>query len=354
MRSPEAARALPGLVAAGVLEPARAAPLLTAARGEIVSVRAELRALLGAGVALLAAGAGLLVAEVRTALDPVAVAVVLALAFAGALAAVLRRAPPFCWAAPAREADWIVDGLVLLAASLLGAELGWIEWRFTPLGAAWPWHLLLVALATGALAVRFDSIPGWTLALSTFAAWRGVAISSTPGQLLEALLGGREERVRANLLLCAALFALLAAAAARSGRKPHFEPATTLLAALASGFAFASGLGRADLWPLFALALGALGAGVARFAFARRRLGLFALGALALYLAATRTLLELGGGPALGCLWLTASTVGAIVLLARVHRRFRAEEARERAAASTSPPAAGLPDPPPAAEGTPR
>ena len=53
MRSPETARAIPELVSAGLLSPERAAPLLAAARGDLVSVRAELRTLAGLAVALL-------------------------------------------------------------------------------------------------------------------------------------------------------------------------------------------------------------------------------------------------------------------------------------------------------------
>ncbi len=344
MPSPETARALPELVAAGVLTPERAAPLLAAARGEIVSVRGELRALLGVGVAALTAGVGLFLKEHHEALGPATIAGLLTLAATTVFFALARRAPPFSWtrseiaSAPppaVRDgADWIVDGLLILALSLLGADLAWIELQFTPLGAEWSWHLLLMSVVTAALAVRFDSIPGWTVALSTFAAWRGVSLRPSARQI-ELFLGWRqEELLRANLLLCAVVFALLAWVAVRAQRKPQFEPATTLLAALAAGSAFASGLGESALWPLWTAALVALGLGVARFAFARRRLGLFALGALAVYVGVTRCLFEAANAFALGCFWFAGSTVGAIALLYGVHRRFQGDEAARRTAAA--------------------
>jgi hypothetical protein len=322
MPSPEVARETPELVRAGVLTPERAAPLLAAARGDLVTVRAELRALLGLGVLLVTAGVGLFLKEHHDALGPATIAALLAFTAAGCLVAVARRSPPFTWER-VTEPDWLVDGLLLLAIGLVGADLAWIEVQFTPLGADWAWHLLLMSAVTAALAVRFDSAAAWTLALSTFAAWRGVAVTPTAQNLERTLLRG-EGALRWNLLACAAVFALAGWALERHDRKSHFEPATTFLAALAAGIAFASGLGEAALWPLWAVALAGLGFGVARHAFARRRLGLFALGGLGLYVGATRFLFEIPGWYGLGCFWFAATSIGAIVVLVVVHRRFRA------------------------------
>ena len=324
MRSPEAARAIPELVRDGVLSPERAAPLLAAARGEIVSVRGELRTLVGIAVALVTAGVGLFLEKHHEAIGPTTIAIVLAAAAAGTLVAVVRRAPAFSWTRSA-DSDWLVDGLLVLTIALLGADLAWIETQFTPLGPSWPWHLLVVSLVTAALAVRFDSTVGWTLALSTFAAWRGVAVSPRADHVARALFGGELE-LRANLLLCAAVFAGLGRLAERFDRKRHFEPATTFLAALAAVLAFGSGLADEELWPLWAIALAVLGAGVTWWSFGRRRLALFALGALAMYAGATRFLFELPSSDGIGCFWFAASTVGAIALLVGIHRRFRAGE----------------------------
>lgn len=324
MRSPEAARAIPDLVAGGVLSPERAAPLLAAARGEIVTVRAELRALLGLAVTLATAGAGLLVREYREVLGPTTVAALLGAATALALVVLFRREPRFDWGRIAAP-DWTSDGLVLLAIGLAGAELAWIEVHFTPLGADWPLHLLVMSLLSGALAVRFDSIPAWSLALSTFAAWRGVALA--PAAALDSALGSGVARFRFELLLVATVFFALGRGAERTGRKSHFEPATTFLALAAAATGLATGLVEGGAWPLWALALAALGVLAAAWAFRRRRRALFALASLSAYAALTRGLFALPFAEMFGCFWFAFSTVGAIALLVLVHRRFRDEEA---------------------------
>src|SRR5688572_11345450 len=135
-------------------------------------------------------------------------------------------------------ADWTVEGLLLLAVSLLGAELAWIEVHFTPLGASWPWHLFFMSLLTAALAVRHDSIAGWALALTTFAAWRGVSLAPSLDRLERSLWGSEEQVVRFNLLACATVFVVLGFALVRTHRKAHFEPVSTFLGVLAAGLAF--------------------------------------------------------------------------------------------------------------------
>lgn len=323
MRSFEVARAVPDLVRQGVIPPANAARCLAAARGDLVSVRAELRALAGLGVTLLTAGLGLLLRQNLDALGPVAIAVLLAMAAVGAGWATSRRAPSFSWQRPA-EGDWIVDALALLTAALVAADLAWLEVQFTPLGAEWPYHLLFVALVTGALAVRFDSNPTWSLALSSFAAWRGVAlVPSARG--LERVLLDRGFELRLQLLICAVVFFVVGYACRRFDRKAHFEPTTTLVAVLVASVALALGLGEGSSWPAWGLALIGFGSVAAAWAFRRRRLALFAVAAFAAYLGVTRFLF-VSQSLGLGCFWLAMSAVGGMALLVVLHRRFRAEE----------------------------
>lgn len=321
MRSPETARAIPELVAAGLLTPEQAAPLLAAARGDLVSVRAELRTLAGLAVALLLGGVGSWIAQLDSTVVPWAVAGGLAIAAALALVGAWRRSPPFTWARHERP-DWLLDALVLLAIGLLGAELAWVEVQFTPLGANWPLHLLVMSLVAGALAVRFDSLTAWSLALSTFAAWRGIAVTPTAVSVDRVVFGHHDGVLQANLLTCAALFAALGLLAHRLERKTHFEPATTFLAVLAAGLALTQGLDETGSWPLWTLALALLGGSVATWAFRARRRALFALGALGLYVAMTRLLFALPFSDGLGCFWFALSTVGAIVVLVVAHRHF--------------------------------
>src|ERR1700692_2684466 len=93
--NPDVVLAIPALVESGALPPAAAPRLLRIARGELVSVHAELRALLYAGVLLLTGGVGLLVRQNLDRIGPVAIATVLGLAAAAALAWVARGAAPF-------------------------------------------------------------------------------------------------------------------------------------------------------------------------------------------------------------------------------------------------------------------
>jgi hypothetical protein len=60
--------------------------------------------------------------------------------------------------------------MLLLGVLLASADLAYIEVKFTPLGDAWPWHLLIVAVLSGLLAFRCDSRVVFSFALTTFAA----------------------------------------------------------------------------------------------------------------------------------------------------------------------------------------
>src|SRR5947199_10576566 len=95
--NPDVAAAIPRLVEAGALPPAVAPRLLRVARGELLSVHWELRALLYLGVLLVSGGVGLLVKENLDRLGRVAIAVVIGLAAAAALAWLFRVARPFPW-----------------------------------------------------------------------------------------------------------------------------------------------------------------------------------------------------------------------------------------------------------------
>ncbi|HEY4592740.1 MAG TPA: DUF2157 domain-containing protein, partial [Thermoanaerobaculia bacterium] len=93
--NPDVADAIPRLVEAGVLAPDEAPRPLRVARGELLSVHWELRALLYAGVLLVTGGVGLLVKENLDRIGPVAIAAGIGLAAAAALGWVIRVAPPF-------------------------------------------------------------------------------------------------------------------------------------------------------------------------------------------------------------------------------------------------------------------
>jgi hypothetical protein len=316
--NPDVAKAIPRLVDSGILPPREAPRLLRVARGELVSVHGELRALLYAGVLLITAGAGLLVKENLDRIGPAAIAVALGLAAAASLVWVARQSPPFSW----REVpspNLAFDYILLLGVLLAAADLAYVEVKFTPLGANWPWHLLIVSILTGLAAFRFDSRVVFSLALSTFAAWRGVSVARFGADLW----GGAENAVRWNAIGCGVLFAVLGLALTRTDRKACFEPVAVDLGWLLIFGGLASGLVEGGRWFLYALGLLLCGAALAAGAYRCRRFPLFALGVIAGYAALSRMILAAGAAEVLGCFWFFITALLLLFGLIAAQRRMR-------------------------------
>lgn len=316
---PDVARAIPELVERGLL-PREAAPRLQrVASGRLVSVRAELRALLHAGVLLVASGAGLLVAQNLARLGPVTVAVALGLASAGCFAWVARVGPAFS-RGKGPAANIAFDYILLLGVLLAGADLAWIEVRFSPLGASWPWHLLPVALLAAAAAFRWDSGLVFSVALSTFAAWAGL----TPQAVLEGDWWGSPESLRVAAVACGATFVVLGVTLVRSGLKAHFAPVADAFGwlLLFGGLAafHLSESSEAPWWAMLSLVLGGV---VAVLAGLGRKLVRFGLATFAAWLAASRLAVEAIDEETLLFAWFAGSALALVVGLARAFRRKR-------------------------------
>ena len=293
------------------------------ARGELVPIRTEVRVLYGVGGALVATGVGLLLKENLERIGPVAIAAGLALATAGVFFFVHRKAAPFsCGESESKTLAF--PALLLLGAALLAATIGWTEWKLTPLGAGWRHHLLLMSAIYAALAVRYDSRPVLTLALSTFAAWRGFSV--TPEAVLTHLLGGTGSKV-ANGLICAAVFAAASAAFRYSGIKKHFERTTTFAAALALLFGVGTALDGATT--AAGLALVPLGGGVLAFGLKARRFELFAIGLVAAYVGLSAAIVTNLREETFGCFWFSSTSLGVLVLLILMAKKLREPEAGE-------------------------
>ncbi len=275
--NPEIEEALPGLEAAGLVPPQAAPTLLRLARGTLLPVRNDVRALLYGGVLLAIAGVGELVRTSLAATVPLLVAGLIVLAAVACLVWAHSRAPRFTWGAGA-STHMAFDYVLLLGAGLIAAELLFIEYRFSALGAMWPTHFLVVAVVYALLALRYDSKLLFSLALSSFAAWRGVALNSFGSNMWEWNSG---DVVRFNALGCAVLFVALGRFMAAKNRKAHFEPAATYLGwILALGAMFAGAVtfrGAGIDRRTWALALAAAGALLAWRAVRARRFPLFAL-----------------------------------------------------------------------------
>jgi Predicted membrane protein (DUF2157) len=315
--NPDVAEAIPRLVEAGVLPPDEAPRLLRVARGELLSVHWELRALLYVGVLLVTGGVGLLVKENLDRIGPVAIALGIGLAAAAALGWVVRVAPPFSWG-EVPSPNLAFDYVLLLGVLLAGADLAYVEVKFTPLGPHWSWHLLIVAVFAALAAFRFDSRVVFSLALSTFAAWRGVSAARFG---MDLWWRGAEDAVRWNAIACGALFAVLGFSLKRTSRKAHFEPVAVTLGWLLILGALASGMD-GPLWVGWTLGLLLAGLCLAAGAFRVRRFSLFAFGVVAAYAALSRLALH-GMGDTLGCFWFFSTPILVIVGLFFAQRRLK-------------------------------
>lgn len=278
MISHDVAKAVTDLEHLGVLAPEQARLFGRIARGELASLAPAIRGLLYVGVLALTTGVGLLFKEQIAHLGPLSIAILVAAAALGCLVWVHHRAAPFSTqTSPSTHIAF--DSILMLGALLAAGDLAYVESRFSALGTSWPYHLLVVSLGYGALAFRFDSRTLFTLALTTFAAWRGVATIS----LDRAFAGvfGDVGAVRFNTLACGLLFLLLGRELLRREVKTHFEPVTAhlgwflILQSVAWGMD--DGLQR--------LALIAVGGGLAWHAWRRGRFALFVFGVLAAYVA---------------------------------------------------------------------
>jgi hypothetical protein len=311
--NPDVAQAVSDLVSSGILSREKAAPLRRTARRELVSVYTELRLLLYTGVLLIAAGAGVLIERNFRSIGPVTVTLAVAVAAVAALSWVVRSSPPFSWTEVAQTSP-AFEYILLLGVLLASADLAFIEYQFTPLGANWPWHLAVVAIFMGVLSVRFDSRTVFSLALSTFAAWRGVSTSF----LEHAVWRSPEDLVRWNAVACGVLFVLLGRYLSSTNRKAHFEPVAVhmgwllILAALVSAAPLRGAEGI-----LCTILLFTTGLALAWRALYRRRFVLFAFGLLGSYIAASIVAVEFIDTP----LWLITSAAVLIAWLWRVQRR---------------------------------
>lgn len=319
MMDHEVVAAVQDLTRRGIVPAERASVFLAVARRELVSVHAELRALFYLGVLLVAAGAGLLVRQNLDRIGPVTVAVGLGVAAAACFVYVFRTAHPFSWSqvpAPGMAFEYVLLLGVLLAAT----DLAYVEVQFAALGKAWPWHFLVVSLLAGFLAFRFDSRLVFSVALSAFAAWRGVSVSF----LHEPMWRRVADPILWNAVGCGLLFAILGYELKRRGRKAHFEPAAVHLGWFLSLGALYSGLyspsPRNAVW--YGVALGVAGAALAYGAFRRKRFWLFAIGLVAAYAGGSHVLLQAVHSTTLRSAWYLLSSIGVLLALLRARRRI--------------------------------
>ncbi len=307
------------MVSESILTEEKSRLLLRVARRELVSLHQEIRLLFYLGVLMTAAGAGLLVKESYQHIGPLAIACALGIGALACLAWTARNASRFTWG-QASFSHPVFEYILLLGVLLAAADLAFVEVQFTPLGASWPFHLLIVAILMAVAAVRYDSRTLASLALSTFAAWRGVSVSLIEKPLWHA----STESVRWNAVACGILFLLMADYSIRRKRKPHFEPIAAhmgwllILGALVSG-----GFEPSPEGIIYIVALVLAGTALAWHAFRKRRFVLFSFGVFAMYIALTQLVFKARLEFELEMLWIAVTSLALIGLLRKAQRRMR-------------------------------
>src|SRR3954453_10692692 len=140
--------------------------LIVQQRREAVSIYPELRLLTWAGVMLISWGVGLYVAKHLDDIGPLAIAVGIGLA---ALAC-------YAWSywKRNRQAAMADDYVLLLAALLASADVGYIEHHYHLLGDSWARHFLFLAILHAATASYFRSRLVLSLSVASLAAWLGI------------------------------------------------------------------------------------------------------------------------------------------------------------------------------------
>jgi len=140
--------------------------LIARERRDAVSIYPELRILTWAGVMLISTGVGVYITKHLDDIGPLAIAAVIGLAAAAC----------YAWAywKRSRTAAMADDYVLLLAALLASADIGYIEHHYHLLGNSWPRHFLFLAILHAATAYFFQSRLVLSLSVASLAAWLGI------------------------------------------------------------------------------------------------------------------------------------------------------------------------------------
>jgi Predicted membrane protein (DUF2157) len=150
----------------GAIDDDTAARLIAIERRDVVSIYPELRLLTWAGVMLISWGVGLFITKHLDDIGPLAIAAGIGIA---ALAC-------YAWSfyKRRRKAALADDYVLLLAALLASADVGYIEHHYHLLGASWSRHFLFLALLHAVTAYVFQSRLVLSLSVASLAAWFGI------------------------------------------------------------------------------------------------------------------------------------------------------------------------------------
>jgi hypothetical protein len=215
---------------------------------------------------------------------PLAITATLTIAAATCFYWIRRHAPPFSWG-QAPSADPAFDYILLLGVLLASADVAYIEAQFTPLGPNWPWHLFWASLFMSWASFRYDSRIVFSLALTSFASWRGVSVSFLEGDFWSNFASS----MRLNTASCGLIFVGIGLLLTHTDRKKHFEPVATYLGWMLVLLSLISGtLTTQDSYWTYTTVLLLVGSGLAFFSFVHGRFPLSAAGVVSSYLGVSR------------------------------------------------------------------
>ena len=280
-----------------------AAPLIAAERREIVSLYAEVRVLAWLGVMLIVTGVGIFVSKNLDRIGPLAVATAIGMASAGCYF-------DSAWRRAHSRTSVLSDYVLLLAALLLSTDLGYIEHQFHLLGPEWPRHFLLLAIVHGVTAYAFSSAALLSLSIGALAAWLGIERN-----IDTFFVRSIETAMRA--FACAGIVAVWRAANRRREFERVFDHFIATLA-LWGGLILTFDKDTREMGAPFVIVLAVL---TIAHGF-RKRAEAFLIYAYIYAVIAVDVWLAPRDAVA-GLLYLTLSTIAAIVGLFVLHRRFR-------------------------------
>jgi len=211
----------------------------------------------------------------------------------------------------------VVDYVLYLACALFSVTLGYIEFRFEVLKAAWDYYLLVSAALFFVLAYRFDNRFVLSLGLSTLAGWFGLRFWRfgfiSPSSL------------RGAALAYGAIVAALGSFLQSREIKKHFFETYLHIAANVVFMAMLSGVDRdAGGW-LWAAALVALGTFAVMMGIRNRKFAFVAYGTIYPYLGVSLELLRGIHDDVTILSYIVVSGTAVVVWLVYLARRFGRE-----------------------------
>ena len=282
-------------------------------RDEPFSLFSEINVLFGAGVLAFVLGLGWTVSTFSRQLGDILIVVTLSAIVVGCLWYCFARATAWS-AAEATSANTLTDYLLYLCCLVWSVELGYLEQRFQLLAAHWDVYLLVTAVFFFLLAYRFDNRLVLSLALSSLAAWFGIAFSP-----LRFSLSGPSRPYA--LLFCA--LTLAAGALLRQRQiKPHFFNTYLNVVANVLFVALLSGVFGSDNRAPWVFALLAAGAASLAWGIRQREFVFVAYASVYTYIGLA-SLMVRSSFDAIGMLMLFVVTAVAMLgMLVVVSRRF--------------------------------